>query len=173
MPAARTKDAPSELFQTVLLTLAMTGGGLMLFFLVVQFYMVPSVRQKVDTEIATYAGLTKVLDSDDMHRLRAQWEAAQAEGAKDLSLQQIIMDKLEVAGVTHTSLPQPRDRDGAEVRSIRLQPANLGAILRYVVGVTQAKKTVKAVSVKLQRSRGGGDFDATIEFIDHAPPKSS
>lgn len=170
----KSKESSSELFQTVLLTLAMVGAGLMGLLLVLEYYMLPDVEASVEKEKREYEQLTRLLDSDEMHRLRAQAEAAEEEGQANLSLQGLILDSQDATGVRQENISAPRFREGAEVRRVRLQPANLGQIFRFVVGVKGGKKTVEVVEADFRQNRRAaerGVYEATIEFVDYAPPQ--
>lgn len=175
MSGTATKDASSELAQIVLLTLAMTGGGLLLLFLVIHFIMARNLGNEVSVEAKNYEALVKLLSSDDMNRLRQEAEKQKSVKSQKKSLMDIITQKRDEGGLRFNRLAPPKfdDKLGTETRTIGLESSRMDRIFRFTVGVRDAKKTIEVEKLEMQaprRSRGQDEllFTATVVFVDYS-----
>lgn len=180
MAARAAHDPKAELMQIVLLTLCMTGGGLMLFFLVMNFYLLPSRASEAETAAKQYEALSKFLLSSEMQDLRAQArDQAEARQQKQ-SLTEIIDERRQAFGVEFSSnRTRSAGTTKAEIRLVDLKPTDLARILQFVVAVADARNTIAVEKLTLTPSRGstlGGDdksWTANITFVDFAPSQGS
>ncbi len=174
MAKARDKN-PGEFQQIALLTLAMTGGGLMVLYLVLWFFMVPSVRADVETAAQDYSKLAKLLSSDEMQQMRAEAAAQKESGVEERSLQFIIGEALESNAIESERIGQPKDKQGFQEVVVNLKPGSMRQILRFVVTVDDTKKTIKPHSIDLNRGRARegeeAKYSAKVTFRDYSPQK--
>ena len=176
MARAGNESASNELIQIVLLTLAMTGGGLLVLFLVLHFWMVPRKRDEADGAKRAYAQLSTLLTSDELRTLKAQAKAREAAGEENRAQQDIIELNLEPNGLSQTRIPAPRDlpQEKAQLQSVTLNPAPLSSIFQFIVAVKRAKRSIEVDKISFSqpgsgRNRQSGTYSATIDFIDYLP----
>ena len=176
MPGKSGKNASSELMQIVFLTLAMTGGTLMLLFLMLHFFLLPGKHAEVVRAQDDYTKLAILLRWGKMKDLRLEEKNRLTAGEQDKDLNEIITDRATVNGVLFESQGRAKvdARTGIESRNVKLQPAGMQAIFRFIVEVREAKKTVRVETFNLQPTRGATEmFKADITFIDYAPLASA
>lgn len=176
MARAGNESASNELLQIVLLTLAMTGGGLLVLFLVLHFWMVPRKRDEAEMAKRAYAQLGTLLTSDELRTLKAQAQAREAAGEENRAQQDIIELAIAPHGLKQSRLGLPRDlpQEKAQLQSVTLDPAPLSNILRFLVAVKQAKRSIEIDKISFSqpgsgRNRESGTYSATIDFIDYLP----
>jgi hypothetical protein len=170
----RSKEQPGELLQIGVLTLAMTGGGFFLLYLVLTLFMVPAAQDNSHSAQKEYENVSKLLTGSRAKQLRQDArEQAGAENAR--SLEEIIAEKRRAYGIDSQRLTSVTHRDNLNGRQLTTAPAPLRQLLSFVVDVREAKKTIQVQSLKLNRpprSRDSTDDDiwsATVVFLDYEP----
>ena len=171
-----------EWIQILILTLAMTGGGFLLLFLVLSLFILPGKQADVDAEMRRYDKLASLLEGPEIAQLRAEHELQESKGdTRQLPL--ILSEELQALGLESGN----RVRTGRKVvgslirdsQKIVLKTASMDRILRYVVRVTGAKKTIRLERMRLNRKRSrnsddtANEWDATLDFVDFLPQQPS
>ena len=175
-----SEESRSEPQQIVILTLAMTAAGFLLLYLMLQFYMIPKVEGEVGRERAVYEKLVKELDSEEMKQLRHQARLQDESDQERQTLDELIVDKLDIYGLDLVKMTPKRARDiGPNLvevgQNIQLKSAPLDKILRFAAEVQKAKKSVRIESFEVRRasrSRTGeaeNAWLAEVDLVDHNP----
>ena len=99
-------DKSGEWTQIIILALAMTGGGFLVLYLVLQLFVLPGALSDVKKEIEDYRTLTKKLGDPEVKRLR--WENEFKKEKDDKTLPLVMTEELERAGC--------RRRRGAKIK---------------------------------------------------------
>ncbi|MCZ6793469.1 MAG: hypothetical protein O7J95_07640 [Planctomycetota bacterium] len=169
---AAKQDNSSELTQIVLLTLAMTGGGLLLLFLVLHFFMVPGVRAEVSSEAKRYEDLVRLLQSDEMNVLRRDVERRKGSEGEKQPLLTVVSRHRQANGIRSSDMPAKIDpRSGSETRRFDLEPCGMDQIFRFVIGVSEAKRTIELEKLDIRASRSRSEeqlYTANVTFVDYA-----
>jgi hypothetical protein len=175
--AKSSEKGMSEKFQVAMLTFAMTGGGFALVSLVLVLLLNPSAKATSEDSEKKYNELTKLLSKSEVKSLREQAKLSEAQGqAKSLS--EIVSEKLQTFQLEFSSFPEPKSTDlrAGLVRldlDLSLKPAKLSSVFQFLGAVKDAKKTVKAETLTINRDRtrsktpDDDSWSATIHFVDY------
>ena len=151
-----SEESRSEPQQIVILTLAMTAAGFLLLYLLLQYYLIPDLKNQVGQERAVYKKLVKELDSEEMRQLRHQ-ARLQDQNDQLQSLGEIVVDKIGIYGLELSKQTPKRPRDIGtnlveEGQNIQLLSAPLDKILRFAAAVQEAKNSVRIESFEVRRA---------------------
>ena len=173
------EESNSEPQQIIILTLAMTAGGFLLLYLVLQYWLIPDLQVKVGQERAIYRKLAKELDSEEMKQMRHQAKQRD-ESDQQQSLGEIVVDKISVYGLELSKQTPKRPRDIGdnlieEGQNIQLLSAPLDKILRFTAAVQDAKSSVRVENFEVRRASRSrtGEADnlwlAELDLVDYRP----
>jgi hypothetical protein len=173
-------ESSSEILQISILTLAMTGGGFFLLWLVLRLWLIPSVGGEVGSEKRQYEDLVKLLDDPKTKELRDKVRGQEGE-AEERSVDRIITEELAAQSLEYSSL-NPDKKESAtlveESWTLKIKPAQMHKVLQFVARVRGAKKSVRVASFNLNRVRAGRDatsadsWTADVEFVEFRPKKA-
>lgn len=173
MPINIGREKPGEILQIAMLTLAMTGGGFLLLFLMLSLVLIPSVQEDVAAAKDDYSSLTTQLQSAVAKDLRSGARRKKETGDDRQSLGEIVDQKLKVFGVSEDRRRAGGRGDRTELTLTTLH-APLNQLLSFVTSVREAKKTVQVQNVKIRRkarsrSQEGPEDAWTLEvvFLDY------
>ena len=163
------EESRSEPQQIVILTLAMTGAGVLLVYLFLQYYYIPKVQGQVGQQVALYKALVKELDSEEMKQLRHQAKQ-QDKDDQQQDLGQIVVDMVAEKGLKLSKQTPKRPRDIGknlieEGQNIQLESAPLGRIIQFAAAVQAAKNSVHIESFEVRRASRSRTAEAEDSWL--------
>ncbi len=175
---ANTNNSPDgggEKLQIAILTFFMTAGGFLVLTLVFSFLVNPLQDTRMKAAEKTYEDLCKLLQQDDVRRLRQQDRLNQEKGDEE-DLRQLISQNLSTYGLEFRDFrPMKRSIKKGGItevtQQITLQAASMTPVLQFVAAVQGARKSVRVASLDLTRNkRAAADSDSwqtSVIFIDY------
>lgn len=185
----KNEETSSEPQQIIILTLAMTAAGFLLLFLILNFWLIPGLREQVSVQESDYNKLVAALGSSEMKQLRHE-ATLQKENDQQQSLGEIIVDKVSVYGLTLSKQGPKRpplrvSRGGsqdaekllAEGMTIKLENAPLDKIIRFVASVQEAKNSIRIENFEVRRASrtrtgvAADSWTADVDLADYSTRK--
>ena len=175
MANTNSPDGGGEKLQIAILTFFMTAGGFLLLTLVFSFYLNPKLDTRMKAAEKTYQNLCKLLQQDDVRRLRQQDRLNQEKGAEE-NLKTLISENLSKFGIEYREFRPARKltkKGGITeiAQPIALKAASMTPILQFVAAVQASRKSIQVASLDMNRNKraaaGEDSWQASVMFIDY------
>lgn len=175
MANTNSPDGGGEKLQIAILTFFMTAGGFLLLTLVFAFYFNPRLDTRMKKAEKEYVELCKLLQQDNVRRLRQQDRLNQEKGGEQDDIKTLISENLSRYGIQYrefrSSRPSKKKGGITEIaQPITLQPAPMTPILQFVAAVQASRKSIRVASLDLTRNKraaGEDSWQASVMFIDY------
>ena len=174
MANTNSADGGDEKLQIAILTFFMTAGGFLILTFVFTLYLNPRLDTRMKSAEREYEALCKLLQQDDVRRLRQHDRENQEKGGEQ-DLKTLITEHLERYGLDYREFRSPRKtpkKGGITeiAQQISLQPAPMRPILQFVAAVQASRKSINVKSLDFNRPRaaaGEDSWQASVIFIDY------